>query len=56
MNYVCKVVYRDRLEPTTYLNNVPIANLKEIIEHLLEELAKDENVRAIYVGKLESEY
>lgn len=55
MRYLCKVVYQDRMKPTTYLEDASLRDVKKIVERLLEELSRDENMRAIYVGKSESE-
>jgi hypothetical protein len=55
MRYSCKVAYRDKVKPTTYLEGVTLEDLKKIVERLLEELSTDENMRAIYIGKLEPE-
>jgi hypothetical protein len=43
------------MKPTTYLEDASLEDVKKIIERLLEELSRDENMRAIYVGKSESE-
>lgn len=55
MRYLCKVIYRDRVKPTTYLEGATVADLKTVIERLLQELSANDNMRAIYIGKSESE-
>jgi hypothetical protein len=55
MKYLCKVAYRDRVKPTTYLEEATLEDLKKIIGQLLEELSTNHNMRAIYIGKLEPE-
>jgi hypothetical protein len=55
MKYCCKIAYRDRVKPTTRLDEVTLEDLKLIVGRLLEELSTDQNMKAIYIGKLEPE-
>ncbi|WP_017413585.1 hypothetical protein [Clostridium tunisiense] len=51
MKYYCKIVYKDKIEPTIYFKDKSEAETKEEILKLVDEIFTEENIEGIYIGK-----
>lgn len=51
MKYYCKIVYKDKIEPTIYFKDKSEAETKEEILKLVDEIFIEENIEGIYIGK-----
>ena len=49
--YFCKIVFADRLQPTKYLDDASVGDLRDAVDRAFEQLTGDENVVGFYVGK-----
>ncbi len=52
MKYFIKVVYKDRLEPTKYLEKgTKFREVREKIGELLAKFQKDKKIKGIFIGR-----
>ncbi|BDR64693.1 hypothetical protein K144313037_15110 [Clostridium tetani] len=51
MKYYCKIVYKDKIEPTIYFKDNTEKEAKEKILELLDKLFENDEVEGIYLGK-----
>lgn len=53
MRYYCKLVYKDKIEPTIYFKDKTEEETKQEISKLLDDLFTRDNIEGIYLGKKE---
>ncbi|MCB4790678.1 MAG: hypothetical protein LHV68_02205 [Elusimicrobia bacterium] len=51
MKYFCKVVYKNKIEPTMYFEKMKKKEIKKIVNGLLIKLVSDKNISGIFIGK-----
>lgn len=51
MNFFCKLVYKDKIEPTEYFKDKKFEEVKEEIYKIIEGFLMEEDITGIYIGK-----
>jgi hypothetical protein len=51
MKISCKLVYADKVEPTTYLEAVEREELERTVRQLIERFLNDDGIEGLYLGK-----
>ncbi len=52
MKYFIKIVYKDKLEPTTYFDQkAKFKEIKEKIEEILLKFSKERKIKGIFIGR-----
>lgn len=51
MKYFCKIVYKDKIEPTIYFKDKSEEETKKEMTNLTQKLFKSEEIEGIYLGK-----
>lgn len=53
MKYYCKIIYKDKIEPTLYLKNTDKKEIKKKLREMLTNFFSKKDIFAIFIGKKE---
>jgi hypothetical protein len=51
MKYYCKLVYKEKIEPTSYFEDQNLEDTKNKMMELIEQFFSDDGINGIYLGK-----
>lgn len=51
MKYFCKIIYKDKIEPTIYFKNKSGEEAKKEMVNLTQKLFESDDIEGIYLGK-----